>query len=108
MNPNSYGYGKVFEGLKPYDIETGDISSAYLMPPSISGKKFFCFTNKEKTMAARAEHKVPPLDTKSPRNRGILTIDFQLRSHEAVMNALAHHRSNHVSLEIPSQTKQKK
>ena len=101
-NPGSESDRKYVKGVH-YALETGNISGSYLMPPDISGKKFFCFLNEDKTFAARAMHEVVPLDPTNNDTGGILVIDFQLRSLEAVQNALVHHKKNVLSLCIPKQ-----
>ena len=90
----------VFGGDNSYTVTTDDVASAYLMPPDISGKKYFCYTNKAKTKMARALHEVAPI--KSGKECGaILVIDFVLRSEEAVLKALEYMRTNVFSLFIP-------
>ena len=91
----------VFGGENSYTVTTDDVASAYLMPPDISGKKYFCYTNVDKTKMARALHEVAPLEPSCKECGAILVIDFVLRSEEAVLKALEYMRNNVFSLLIP-------
>lgn len=79
-----------------FDFSTSHCGSAYLMPPDMSGKKWFCYTDEDedekKTMAAQAQHAVSRLGEK--KHGGVLVIDFQLRSEEAVNYALNQQRGS--------------
>ena len=102
-NPGSSSDRRVIKGMGGtlHTMETGNVSGAYLMPPDMSGKQFFCYTNKDGSIAARAEHEVVPLDEKCVDNGGIMVVDFQLDSIEEVNNALENSKKVLLSLRIP-------
>ena len=93
IEPSSNGID--ITGAK-FDFSTSNCGSAYLMPPDMSGKKWFCYTAEDedgkKTMAAQAQHEVSRLGKKE--HGGVLVIDFQMRSEEAVNYALNQQRGS--------------
>ena len=90
--------GKRIPGVN-FTMTTDDCCSAYLMPPDISGKKRFCFTNTNGTKYALAHHELVKSEKGSDDHAAIFVVDFQLRSEEAVTAACVEVGNNGVSLD---------
>ena len=84
--------GKVISGVN-YNMTTNNCASGYLMPPDISGKKPFCYTNQEKSKEARAQHELVK-SAKGSDHAVIFVADFHLRSEDAVNAASFWVRNN--------------